>query len=286
MLRAISSIATRRKIHLVVCLALLTVLLRGQAGQRQLDMPPSVADSATVRDAIANIESGQFSPVDAETIAEAGATEAIPSLKEQFTRSQDLSDKMKIASVLVRLGNKEDAYWDFLIRQATAAIEDDAPFIAHLDEKGNLVTDKLSPEFLKWASDHHLDREQAEEDVLYNYPESIADLGATGDARAIPILRRALLSQNFIIQTSAARGLGEIQDKDSIPLIIEACKRAPAQVAAQIALPLVYFDDNDAQRAVDLYVPKERVVEARKARAAGEKPFGERPLRSASSTNP
>jgi hypothetical protein len=69
----------------------------------------------------------------------------------------------------------------------------------------------------------------------------------------------------------AALGLAEIQDKASIPLIIEACKRAPAEAAAVMAESLVYFDDAEAQRAVDTYIPKDAAKVFREARAQGKK---------------
>lgn len=72
-----------------------------------------------------------------------------------------------------------------------------------------------------------------------------------------------------------ASGLAELQDKDSIALIIEACERAPAEAARVIAESLVYFDDPDAQRAVDQYIPKERAKILRDAKAHGKKtPLG------------
>ena len=75
----------------------------------------------------------------------------------------------------------------------------------------------------------------------------------------------------YLTVQNNARLLAEIQDKDSIPLIIEACKRAPAAAAAVIAESLVYFDDTEAQRAVDMYVPKDRAKIIREAKAQGKK---------------
>jgi hypothetical protein len=74
-----------------------------------------------------------------------------------------------------------------------------------------------------------------------------------------------------MIEIAAANGLAEIQDEDSIPLIIEACKKAPAAVAGLIAESLIYFDDTEAKSAVDTYVPKDRAKILREARAQGKK---------------
>jgi hypothetical protein len=47
----------------------------------------------------------------------------------------------------------------------------------------------------------------------------------SGDPRGIPLLREALKSPNSDIVLAGVRGLARAGDKDSIPLIVEACKR-------------------------------------------------------------
>ena len=46
-----------------------------------------------------------------------------------------------------------------------------------------------------------------------------------GDPRGIPLLREALKSPNSEIVTNGVAGLARAHDWDSIPLIVEACKR-------------------------------------------------------------
>ena len=82
-----------------------------------------------------------------------------------------------------------------------------------------------------------------------------------------------------MVQAAGAQGLAKIQDKDSIALIIEACKRAPSASANIIAVPLIYFDDPEAQSAVDHYVPKQMASTYRQAAAAGQGPYGEQHFR-------
>jgi PBS lyase HEAT-like repeat len=77
-----------------------------------------------------------------------------------------------------------------------------------------------------------------------------------------------------MIAVWAAKGLVQIQDKDSIPLIIAACQRAPTGYASEIAKSLIWFDDPRAQTAVDTYVPKEHAKIWRDARAQGMGVFG------------
>jgi hypothetical protein len=149
-------------------------------------------------------------------------------------------------------------------------LESDAPDFMRHDSQGKSLPGP-SPEFEAWVKAHNLDPTGLGEDSFYVLPGKVAFLGWSRDPRAIPLLRRALLSPNYQIEIAAALGLAEIGDKDSIPLIIEACKRAPADAAAAIAQALVYFDDPAAQRAVDQFIPKDRATIYRDAKAHGKK---------------
>ena len=97
----------------------------------------------------------------------------------------------------------------------------------------------------------------------------------TEDPREIPLMRRALQSHNFMIVIMAAKSLAQIQDKDSIPLIIEVCRKEQKGLDAAVAeASLIFFDDPRAQSAVDTYMSKERAKIWRDARAQGMKAFG------------
>jgi HEAT repeat protein len=263
-----------REILLLVCCALLAGGALGQAVQVQPGKRLYEADEANVADAIAKVKSGDFAGVHVDLIGRAGAVEAIPILKEQFVRVHDPLDKAKIAQVLIKLGDKDDTYWDFLVKLATPALESDAPDFMNFDSQGKSWAGP-SPAFIAWAKAHNVPANgpngNAAEDSVYMSPGKVGLLGLTGDPRAIPLLRQALSSPNHMIEIMAASGLAEMQDKDSIPLIIEACRRAPVEASAVIAESLVYFDDAEAQRAVDTYVPKDTAKIIREARAQGQK---------------
>jgi hypothetical protein len=77
-----------------------------------------------------------------------------------------------------------------------------------------------------------------------------------------------------MIAVFAAKGLAQIQDKNSIPLIIAACQGAPTGYASEIAKSLIWFDDPRAQTAVDTYMPKEHAKIWRDTRARGMGVFG------------
>jgi hypothetical protein len=101
-----------------------------------------------VPDAIAKVKSGEFAAVHVDMIATAHAVEAIPILKQQFVRvKDDPLLKAKIAAALVRLGDKDHTYWDFLAKVATPALQSDAPEFMSYDSQGKAIP-APSPEFV------------------------------------------------------------------------------------------------------------------------------------------
>jgi HEAT repeat protein len=255
-------------ILLLACCLLIAHSSYGQTGQSQPNRGIYDPNRTNVANAIARVKSGNFVGVDVDMIRREAAVEAIPALREQFARVKDPLDRAQIASVLMKLGDKDEIYWDFLVKLATQVI--DAPDFWSYDAQGKLVPGP-TPEFLAWAKAHKLSAAELGEWPQYSLPGPIGALGMSGDPRAIPLLRQALSSPNHMIEMVAAQGLAEMQDKDSIALIIDACKRSPAEAAAVTAESLVYFDDAEAQSAVDIYIPKDRAKVLREARAQGKK---------------
>jgi len=251
---------------LLFTLAFLGTLAYAQAGQDQSRKSPAVAKENTNSDLVA--KAGEDTPESinyVEEIAKQGNVEAVPVLEKKFARTEDVIDKEHIASALVRLGDKKEVYWEFLVRQATAAIESGIPGLNGYDSQGNMVPG-LSPQFTAWAQARHLSLVAAEEQSRLFFG-AVMWLAVTRDWRAVPLLRQALSARNYMIQTAAAEGLAAIQDTESIPLIIDAVKKAPAEAGAVIARSLVYFDDPEAQAAVDKYVPKDSAKVLREDRA-------------------
>jgi hypothetical protein len=273
--------ALRPTRRLLGSVAMLAAVAHGQGDQTHLGpRPDAYAPSpspANVAEAIAKVKSGDFFGVHVEIIARARATEAVPALEEQFLRAQDPLDvhgpleKEHIASALVRLGDQNPVYWDFLMKSATAAVESGVPDPFVYDAQGKVSSDN-SEGLAAWANAHNISRSDAGQKALYKVG-AVRYLAMTGDPRATSLLRQALVSRNFMMVSQAALGLAQIGDKDSIPSIIMACQRAPAEAAATIARSLVYFDDPDAQGAVDQYVPKDVARGLRIERAQGKTPF-------------
>jgi HEAT repeat protein len=265
----------KRSTHGLLCIILSCEILTGVAYGQVVNPPADklayAADKTNVPDAIKKVKSGDFLLVHISMIADAGAVEAIPALKEQFALSQDWITKDKIASALVKLGDKDGVYWGFLLKQATAAVESDAPNIVTFDSKGKIEPGP-PPQLTAWAKAHNLSLEAATEEVLFNIPGKVMLLADAEDLRGIPFLRQALLSNNFLIQNVAASGLAKVHDKDSVPLIIEACKGAPPELAKLLAESLESFDDPQAQAAVTKYVPPDQAEALRKTREQANHP--------------
>ena len=261
-------------LHCVACSGLLAGVVCGQADPAQAPIQRPAESPEVVR-AIAKLKLGEAIAYNAQVISEAGAREAIPDLEEQFAHAPEFIDKAKVAQVLLALGDEKEVYWDYLAERAGSILKSDAPNPMQFDAEGKGLPG-LSPAWIAWAKAHN-QPPGAGEDAIYVNPGMIGLLGMTRDPRAIPLLRQALSFPNYMIQTAGTMGLAEMQDKTSIPLIIEACKKAPAEAAEVMARSLVYFDSPEAQKAVDTYIPKERAQLLREGKAKGEGPLHRSP---------
>ena len=232
--------------------ALLITTASAQVDQTQSD---------EIKNSVKRIQSGKFDVVDINRVARAGAVQAIPSLKGQFVHGEDAYIKTAVASALLRLGDKQQIYWDYLADQARRAIESDAPFPFRFDAQGHMIPRQLAPEFVAWAKARHVSPEHASAAQLYEAPSAVLVLAITADPRGEPLLRSALLSRNYFIENQGARGLAILQDKESIPAIIEACDKAPLGMAALIARSLAVFDDSRARSALEKFIPDRNQLE-------------------------
>jgi len=237
------------------------------AQQATSESPAYAANRANVPIAVQKVESGSFDLVDLEVIAESKSVQTIPVLEKEFQASRDQREKGKIADTLVRLGVQNETYWQFLVKGATEALQFDNPSPVRSDSVAG-----PSPEFVEWAKSHNMAPEAALS-MLYKFSTNVAFLAETKDHRAIPILREAMRSNYFLIQSFAAQGLAAIGDTDSIPIIIEACRRDPPASASLVAESLVYFDDARAQNTVDEFVSSDRAKLLRQDRSQGKLPF-------------
>lgn len=120
-------LALRNVFYLVLGIVLLPCAAFGQVIQNQSD---------DLKTSIARVQKGSFGNADLETVARAGAAqEALPALKQQFALTTDIARQGIIANALVRLGDKDTMYWNFLLQRATAAVDSDLPDPFH-DSQG------------------------------------------------------------------------------------------------------------------------------------------------------
>ena len=244
------------------------IFAAGVAFAQSAPEPPTPTPAEQLADSLAKVRSGKFSGYNVEIIREARATVAIPDLEKHFPLVTDIWDKAKIAQVLLSFGVRKDVYWDYLAELVKPALENDVPSPWIFDANGK-SKEEVTQNLLAWAKAHGKSADEAGQYIVYELPATVSFIGSTGDPRAIPILRRAFASPNSSIQGAAAEGLAEMHDIASVPMMIERCKNGPPEVAHLIAEALVYFDDPEAQRMVDTYLPKDVAKELRQRRMSG-----------------
>jgi len=257
----------QRVLQLAAACTLAASIAGGQTAQQDQ------GQTETLADAIVQVRTGNGAGVDS-IIGKLGPVKSVPVLEDLFAHSEYIGIKERIASVLYRLGDKDPAYWNFMLAQAKEAAESKSPSPYAYDAQGKMQQ-TYSPEFIAWAKAWGVAPENAEAAAWEDY-RSMLLVAAAGDRRALPVLRQALKSPNYPIASVAAKGLAQLQDGSSISLIIKACQKAPADAAALIANALVYFDDARAQAAADQFLPAATAKTLRAyAREHGDKPFSQ-----------
>jgi hypothetical protein len=199
--------------------------------------------------------------------------QAIPRLQEAFTNALDAPTKVNIASALVELGQKDDVYWSILSKRAQEIVDSTAPYPLVYDANGKSIRGAISPEFSEWIKTNNLSQNEAVFDQL-GLGSDLSLVAIAGDSRGLSIFRKGLSSPNYGVRAMAARGLAVLQDKASIPLIIEAARNAPLEIQWFIAQPLVAFEDSRARAAADELIPDKAILEDLKQRAKEKGPRG------------
>ena len=279
--------ASGRRLRCILTILTMAALASAATHGQPAQNPAAQSPAEKLADAIERVKADNvgYGSVDAsiylETIANAHAVQEIPTLEAFFARTADPDTKTEAAIALVKLGDKNDTYWNLLLHQATLSVDSNPPFpfdMSNAQPKpapANL--DQLySPEFKDWAKAHDIPPEGAWQKVMYDIPYGLAAMAKTGDPRGIPLLRRALATGNLFLKQTAAAGLAQAGDKAAIPLIIDACVKVTQPLATSIAISLAFFDDPEADRAYAQFVPLG--MDPRQVRITqGTKPFGPRP---------
>ena len=166
MISKIRSVHTVREVfRLLVCGALLTGVVSAQVDPNQTAGAIPVTPKDNLSEAMNRLKQGDFFPADVDLIAKIRGVQAIPDLERQFELTQDQVLKASIASVLVRLGDKDPAWWNYLVQGVADAIASDAPPLQRFDSKGKMLPG-LSPELIAWAKAHNLSDSELQTEML------------------------------------------------------------------------------------------------------------------------
>jgi hypothetical protein len=138
-------------LRIALCFVLGCPLLSRLAHGLATQNAPSELDGAI---ATARSKSSVVGPREVFVIANAGATQAIPALEEQFRRATDVDTKVSIPSGLVKLKDHDDTYWNFLLEQATLAVDSNIPDSVFSKSLGKPTI--LGPELQAWADAHNV----------------------------------------------------------------------------------------------------------------------------------
>ncbi len=183
-----------------------------------------------------------------------GKPVAIEGAKKAFATTVDPNRKQRVASVLVSIGVRDPVYYNYLVQEATKALDNTMPWPTIYDKEGKINANSINPEFSRWCDEHHLNRVDAFESAYFKIPAPWLHLAAAGDPRSYDLLIRGLHGNNFMIVALAASGLAKLQDSRAIPELIAAYRRSPVETRHEIAEALLYFSDQRAQAAAEQFI--------------------------------
>lgn len=153
-------------------------------------------------------------PSDLESIAKKHDVQAIPVLEEIFNQrrkqtlgvsallskipppphhvedsyeSEELNweNELHIASVLIRLGVKDDVYWDYLAEQTRTSLEINIPFPLKTDAQED-PNPPMDPKFITWAKSRNRDQNMTFMFELSVLPSPVTFLAVTNDSSWYP----------------------------------------------------------------------------------------------------
>lgn len=206
-----------------------------------------------------------------------GDPEAVAIDKQVFALSTDPELKERIGSILISIGVKDQAYFDYLAKAAKQALDNDVPWPSLYDERGrinhkadhpafvawckkhgldpkderNAPLRTANPEFLDWCIAHDVRPMNARHDSYYEIPLPWYFVAAAHDPRFYDLLMQGLHSHNLMIAGWAAEGLVRLQDPKALDELIAVGRRMPAEISFMFATSLVRLPDPKAQAAAE-----------------------------------
>ncbi len=181
-----------------------------------------------------------------------GDPRAIPALRNAFeTQTQPLTREF-IAAALVRLGEADQKYFDYVAGRAREAVNSDLPYSSRSVTAAAAWDggDFEGPEEVRsWAQAHNVPIVQAVWNATVEIPGAVQALSVARDRRSVPILLEALRSPNSLVVQEAAFGLARMHETRAIDPIIAICQRLDAKNRPWTAKSLLYFSSKKAQEA-------------------------------------
>lgn len=196
---------------------------------------PSAEQSSSLAEAATLYATGNFGPVVPSELEQIKGGNALPVFERRFPLLPDPDLQLVWAAELVRLGERDDRYWNLLAAEMLARLNSNVTDHEPVD----LLTGKpINPE-LGYVVRHHPRygedyRSPATQDTL-----ACQSLKLAGDPRAIPLLRNALDSPRESLRSCAAWILAERHDAAAIPRIVASIERSPAGHRESIARGLL-----------------------------------------------
>ncbi len=182
---------------------------------------------------------------------------AIPALRNAFeTQTQPLTRQF-IAAALVRLGETDQKYFDYVAGRARKAVNSDIPFSSRsvtalaASDSGDF---EESEEVRSWAKAHNVPIVQAVWNATVEIPGAVQALAVARDRRSVPILIEGLQSPNVLVVQEAAFGLARMHETSAIDPIIASGQRLDTKNRPWMAKPLLYFSSKKAQEAASFMI--------------------------------
>lgn len=182
-----------------------------------------------------------------------GDPSVIPCLEQAFARQRQEPAREFLAAALVNLGDAKPEYFDYVAARAEIAVKSDLPFPVKMNARirPGATLPPLKPAFTHWVRHHGADLDSTLWQAAFDMPAAVEALGEANDRQSRPILLQGLKSPNILVVFASALGLARLQDSSSVPAIILAAKREPREERRMIAKALLYFPSTKAQRAAE-----------------------------------
>ena len=244
----------------------LCALLCLQRAFAQQAAPHDPSGEKTQR-ALSDLADGNPDPMDAKVLADANVARAIPTLEKKFLSADNPYPKAQYAAALVKLHAESPLYWKYVSEKAEDILKDPLPTSAISDEMGMrraVPTGALG----QWAKRHQVTESEAFAEATLVGVAFLPVLASTGDQRAVPLLERALATDNYFLHEGAIIGLVSLGDEGSVDAIAAALKRDPPPFSNLAAHLLFWSSSPAAQQLAATYLTKEELDALQTQKAA------------------